>query len=338
MDEFHRQRLKEDADAGNKNAERLLLNEWLAAKDREAIAALLDRYRHRDDEIGARFLEAELTCFHGWATERDWRTMLRECCEAGNKEARFVSSVYRVWAGLEATGAEFEDDQMWSDGWDSWSPPEWTPLVDEDGVIISRSDEFAPRAVVGFLRAILGPQLRPSSVIDPESGRTYPHPVRINQCAQWFPEHLGWTGKLFECRLAEACGYPVAHGEVLSLLHYRPGQRYKPHFDSINRDLVESAEGQVQGGQRLMTILLAMGDDNFTGGDTYFPRLRASAKAATGELLRFNNTDDRGEPLRMALHEGQPIDSGEKWLLSKWVREKSTPYGREIVLDCPGGA
>ena len=75
-----------------------------------------------------------------------------------------------------------------------------------------------------------------------------------------------------------------------------------------------------------------MGDDDFVGGETRFPRLETSVRCATGEIIRFNNTDEQHKPLPASIHEGVAIDSGEKWLLSKWVRELSTPYGREIKL------
>ena len=117
-----------------------------------------------------------------------------------------------------------------------------------------------------------------------------------------------------------------------SLLHYAPGQRYKAHLDCISERQATSADGIRQGGQRIMTLLLSLGDDGYGGGETWFPHLDAGVKADTGELLRFNNTDRDGQPLRSSLHAGQPVTHGEKWLLSKWVRERPTPYGGEIRL------
>lgn len=341
MDEEIRQRLEHDAEAGNKVAERLLLNDWLAGDHADAIDRLLDR-RLRDSAQDGRLLLAELACFHAWPADQPWQEMLCECCSSGHKEALFIASIYHDWAGLGEAAALLgrrinepdaaEDHMLWADGWDGWTPPAWETLIDRDGVAVACSSTFASRYMIGFLRSILAPQLRPSSVVDPASGQTMAHPVRINQCAQWHPEHLGWVGKLFECRLAEACGYDVANGEVLSLLHYRPGQRYKAHLDCIGTRQAESEQGQNEGGQRTMTVLLAMGNDDFTGGETHFPRLDARARAGTGELLRFNNTDAGDQPLPASLHEGTPVTTGEKWLLSKWVRKLPTPYGREICI------
>lgn len=348
MDDAVRRRLVDDAESGNRIAERLLLNAWLGEGNREAIEGVLQRYAQQDRELDGRFLEAELVCFHAWPSETSWQALLRDCCDGNHKEALFVASIYHHWAGMtdaaRTLGRRVNDPSVetepgsepWGEGWERWTPPGWRVVIDAQGVTVSQSSTFAPDYLLGFVRSILAPQLRPSAVVDPQTGKTIAHPVRINQSAQWHPEHLGWVGKLFECRLAEACGYEVGNGEVLSLLHYRPGQRYKAHLDCIGTKQAESAEGLAQGGQRTMTVLLTMGDPDFAGGETNFPKLGACARADIGELLRFNNTDDDDQPLGASLHEGTPVVSGQKWLLSKWVRKLPTPYGREICVSSPG--
>jgi len=311
----YRERLIADADAGNRIAERLLLLALLAEQDHDGIRAMLGRCR---DDIHRRFMGAELQCFHGWPVDEPWQDVLRACAAAGHGEARNVVAIYDAWSAGPA--------------WDDWQPPAWTTLLSADGLVVEHSAAFAPRPLVGYLRSLLGPMLQPAAVIDPDSGTAIAHPVRINRNAQWYPEQLGWIGKLFETRLAAAGGYEVGCGEAPSLLHYGPGQRYKPHLDCISRKQAESPEGLAQGGQRRLTLLLALGNDDYEGGETWFPRLDAGARAATGELLRFNNTGPDGLPLANSVHAGQPVTRGEKWLLSKWVRELPTPYGREICL------
>jgi prolyl 4-hydroxylase len=316
VDADYRSRLVADAESGNPVAERLLLLGLVGDGDSDGIRAWLVRCV---DDIHRRYLAAELQCFHGWQGDEPWRDALRDCAAAGHAEARSVIALYDAWSA--------------GDDWDDWQPPAWSEVIAGDGLVVERSEEFAPRALVGLLRAILGPQLQPSAVIDPDTGKAIAHPVRINQSAQWFPEQLGWTGKLFERRLAATGGYDVSCGEVPSLLHYGPGQRYKAHLDCISRKQATSPAGIEQGGQRTLTLLLALGDDDYEGGETWFPHFEAGAKADTGQLLRFNNTGADGEPLRNSLHAGQPVTNGEKWLLSKWVRERTTPYGREICLS-----
>jgi len=338
MDENYRNQLRADTEAGNKVAERLLIYGLLAEQQHEEIVALLNRMGQRSGAVHRDFLEAELGCFHAWPSRMPWPDLLRECCDAGHSGARFVSAAYHDWAqcgGKLAHGAD-GNNKMWAEGWSDWTLPTWTTVIDCEGVKVERSNDFAPHALVGSLRSMLGSQLLPSTVIDPNSGTAMAHPVRINRSTQWLPEQLGWIGKLFECRLAESCGYDVAHGEVLNLLHYQRGQRYKPHLDSISSEQAGSSGGRAQGGQRTMTILMGMGNADFTGGETYFPKLEVGVQLGAGELLRFNNVDADGNPLQSSIHEGKPLESGEKWLLSKWVRQLPTPYGREIVIVCPG--
>ncbi len=328
-DSEYRERLRNDAAAGNVIAERLLLLSSLMHDDLDEIEAVLTRCK---DVRHKRFLEAELQCFHAWPGSEPWHDLLRQSAEAGHREAKIVVSLYHEWARRTGMLPQDSPNDFSLETWNQWRAPDWTVVISGNGLTVERSAEFAPRALIDYLRRLLGPALRPSTVIDPDSGQSITHPLRINQSAQWPPEQLGWMGKLFEHRLAEAGQYAVATGEVPSLLHYRPGQRYEAHFDCIDSKIAESEDGRAQGGPRTLTILLAMGNDDYKGGETWFPRLRQGAKAATGELLRFNNTDDRGQPLRSSLHVGQVVTGGEKWLLSKWVRKYSTPYGREICL------
>ncbi len=308
----YRAQLRKEASDGNRIAERLLLLTSIAEGDQDEVDATLGRC---GDENHRRYLEAELQCFHGRDGDVPWRDLLGQCAAAGHDEARNVVALYEVWGHDE-----------------NWQAPGWTTVASGAGVVVECSDTFAPPPLIGFLRAVLGPQLAPSAVIDPDTGKPIAHPVRINQSAQWYPEQLGWIGKLVEQRLARTGGYEVACGEVPSLLHYTPGQRYKAHLDCISKRQAESDEGIAQGGQRTLTLLLALGNDDYEGGETWFPRLEAGARADTGQLLRFNNTDRDGKPLHDSLHAGQPVTHSEKWLLSKWVREQPTPYGREICL------
>jgi hypothetical protein len=330
MDKAFTEQLRADAAAGNKTAERFLIQASLAEGNADEIEAVLDGCVDPDHR---RFLLAELRCFHDWPGTESWQDLLRQCASAGHREARFVMSVYREWAALSnlATSDKTTDDLEAADCFE-WRAPEWSQALAGQGLVVERSGAFAPRAVIEHIRALLGPQLKASTVINPDSGQRMAHPVRINQCAQWLPEQLGWIGKLFETRLAQAGQYTVANGEVLSLLHYAPGQRYKAHYDCVNSQLAQSHEGQLQGGQRTLTVLLAMGDADLEGGETCFPFLKSATTMSTGELLRWNNTGEDGEPLRSSLHEGREVQAGEKWLLSKWVRERSTPYGKEICM------
>ncbi|MGE0596916.1 MAG: 2OG-Fe(II) oxygenase [Hyphomonadaceae bacterium] len=120
-------------------------------------------------------------------------------------------------------------------------------------------------------------------------------------------------------RMERATGAPDSHFEVAKLLHYQPGQTFALHADYFEG---EGLAGELEKrGQRVMTLLLYLNED-YEGGETDFPEVGVRFKGAVGDALLFTNADAAGEPDRRTLHAGLPPASGEKWLLSQWIRSK----------------
>ena len=68
-------------------------------------------------------------------------------------------------------------------------------------------------------------------------------------------------------------------------------------------------------------------NEGYGGGETVFPRAQISYRGKSGDALFMANVDRSGQPDPSTLHWGSPPTSGEKWILSQWIREKA-----------PGGA
>jgi len=120
--------------------------------------------------------------------------------------------------------------------------------------------------------------------------------------------------------ISAAAGMPPEQGEFLSLLRYRPGQEYRAHHDYLSKD--EADYSQIgRTGQRQFTALTYL-NAGYSGGQTAFPDLDVTFKGGVGDTLIFANTDDEGTPLPKSRHAGMPVDDGEKWLATLWVREK----------------
>ena len=60
----------------------------------------------------------------------------------------------------------------------------------------------------------------------------------------------------------------------------------------------------------------------YEGGETDFPRISFRFKGKRGDALLFSNTDPAGAPDYDTVHAGLPPTSGEKWLLSQWIRSR----------------
>ncbi|CAK0751918.1 hypothetical protein CVIRNUC_002105 [Coccomyxa viridis] len=139
-----------------------------------------------------------------------------------------------------------------------------------------------------------------------------------------------------EEKAAQLTGLPVSHGEPFNVLRYQLGQHYDSHYD-----IFEPESYGPQSSQRMATILFYLSDVE-EGGETVFPlegqygmeRLQASGfnfkscvggyqyKPRRGDALMFYSMHPNGTFDKHALHGGCPVVKGEKWVATKWLRDK----------------
>jgi len=124
-----------------------------------------------------------------------------------------------------------------------------------------------------------------------------------------------------EQRLADLLDMPVDHGEGLQILHYLPGQEYEPHFDWFDPELPGFSAITAMGGQRIASIVMYLNTPD-QGGGTAFPEIGLTVTARRGSAVYF--AYDSGD--KSSLHAGLPVIRGEKWIATKWLRER--PYKR----------
>ena len=166
------------------------------------------------------------------------------------------------------------------------------------------ADECRHLATVG------APLLEPARVIDPKTGRHIAHPVRTSDGCVIGPAQEDLVVQALNHRIAAASGTASEQGEPLAILRYAPGQHYRPHHDCV----ADTAN------QRTWTMLVYL-NDGYAGGATDFPRVGVTVRGQRGDGLLFRNTDAAIRPDPLALHEGQPITGGQKWLATRWIRQ-----------------
>ncbi|BBD80733.1 2OG-Fe(II) oxygenase [Aerosticca soli] len=123
-----------------------------------------------------------------------------------------------------------------------------------------------------------------------------------------------------EQRIAALTGLPTTHGEGLQVLHYQPGQQYEPHYDWFDPAQPGFAAVSARGGQRVATVVIYLNTPE-EGGGTAFPGLGLTFTALAGSAVYFAYA--AGDAL--SLHAGLPVLRGEKWIATKWLRER--PFG-----------
>lgn len=120
-----------------------------------------------------------------------------------------------------------------------------------------------------------------------------------------------------EQRVATMLGIPVDHGEGLQILHYLPGQQYEPHYDWFDPDQPGFAAITAKGGQRIASLVMYLNTPEL-GGGTAFPEAGVTVTALQGSAVYF--AYDTGDTA--SLHAGLPVQKGEKWIATKWLRER----------------
>jgi prolyl 4-hydroxylase len=120
-----------------------------------------------------------------------------------------------------------------------------------------------------------------------------------------------------EARLADLLGIPVNHGEGLQVLHYGPGQEYEPHYDWFDPTQPGFEAVTAHGGQRIASVVMYLNTPE-AGGGTGFPHAGLTVTAVKGGAVYFAyDTNDTA-----SLHAGLPVERGEKWIATKWLRER----------------
>jgi len=137
-------------------------------------------------------------------------------------------------------------------------------------------------------------------------------------------------GMFFECgenalvqrieqRIARLLNWPVESGEGLQVLHYRPGTQYEPHYDYFDPAASGTAALLERGGQRVGTLVMYL-NQPLRGGATVFPDLFLEVTPRKGQAVFFSY--ERPHPSTRTLHGGAPVLEGEKWVATKWLRER----------------
>ena len=181
-----------------------------------------------------------------------------------------------------------------------------------DGVL--SADECAA------LMALAAPRLRPSTVVDPDSGHDVVASYR-NSVGMFFrPAENALIARL-DRRFSEIMRLPVENGEGIQVLKYEAGGATTPHHDFLAPTNAANQASLARSGQRVSTLITYLNDVD-EGGETVFPLGGWSIVPRRGCGLYFESRDARGALDAQSLHAGSPVARGEKWVATKWMRER----------------
>lgn len=124
-----------------------------------------------------------------------------------------------------------------------------------------------------------------------------------------------------ERTISEVTDIPVENGESCQLLYYQLDQQYTPHDDFFHDRSPSTRLSEC--GQRIATVITYLNTVE-SGGGTHFPALGITVPARAGTALYFEYTDSNGASTELCRHAGLPVQAGEKWAITKWLRLRKT--------------
>jgi prolyl 4-hydroxylase len=183
-----------------------------------------------------------------------------------------------------------------------------------------------PRAACDWIITRASGRLVRAEVHDPRTGLTIMGQTRTNRVANFNLIETSLLNLLVQARISAATGIPVQMMEAFAVLNYAPGEEASEHFDFLDPEVPAYAEEIAQLGQRTATCLVYLNAD-YEGGATDFPEIGLSHRGGAGDALVFHSADAAGIPDPRSLHAGRPPLSGEKWVLSQFIRNRPIAPG-----------
>lgn len=164
------------------------------------------------------------------------------------------------------------------------------------------------------------PRMRRSHTVDRATGGDQLHEARTSEDCYFEHAATPLVARINQ-RIAALCRWPLSHGEQMQILHYGVGAQYEPHYDWFDPADSGTAKLTAVGGHRVATLILYL-NTPAAGGATTFPQLDLEVAAVKGNALFFSY--DRPSPDTLTLHGGAPVTAGDKWIATRWMRER--PY------------
>ena len=311
IDELARATRGGDLQAMSELGHRLLNGDRAPRLPDDAVGLIADAARGGDGRALARV--AALTAAGAYFPQ-DWPGSMRllgEAAAAGDESARGqLMTLHTADAGQDWGVRAAQVDL------DAWLRPAATEALHPK---VHRAPSLVGDPVCAWLIGRARGRLERATVYDAVSRTDEVHEMRSNTVANFDYATLDVVQFLVQARMSRACGLRMQQFEAPMVLHYDVGQQITPHFDFIDVNAPDHEQQIREQGQRMITFLLYLNDD-YSAGETTFPKLGIVNRGVRGDGLYFINAHPDGAADRSMLHTGSPPTAGEKWIVSQFIR------------------
>ncbi len=136
------------------------------------------------------------------------------------------------------------------------------------------------------------------------------------QC--WLGNEMSDVVEKFSKQSERATSSQGKYQEMLQVVRYEQGGFFNSHYDQTPGDEEFCKRMNGPYGPRKYTVLVYLNDD-YDGGETFFPNINKEVKPEKGKAVIFENVDSNNVIIKESLHGGRPVTSGTKWICNKWI-------------------
>jgi hypothetical protein len=293
---------------------RLLAGDRAPMMPAEGVKFILDASRRGDVPAIERI--AALTA-GGVYLPQSWTESFRLLAVAATGGSPGAAAQLRVLAGKPVVQTDWARvaKEIDLEHWLRVTPGEVLGGINE----IRRYPDLMPKAACDWLIETSRGRLKRALIYDPASRKDVASATRSNSAANFHLGDVGVLHFLLQAKMSAACGLPLRHMEAPAVLHYAVGEHITDHYDFIDPKLPNYHEHLRNQGQRVATFLLYLNDD-YEGGATDFPGFGIRQEGVSGTGLCFLNSLPDGQPDMRMIHAGLAPLSGEKWIVSQFIR------------------
>eukprot|EP01120_Amphizonella_sp_Union-15-10_P016240 TRINITY_DN84_c0_g1_i1.p1 TRINITY_DN84_c0_g1~~TRINITY_DN84_c0_g1_i1.p1 ORF type:complete len:262 (-),score=44.11 TRINITY_DN84_c0_g1_i1:124-909(-) len=135
--------------------------------------------------------------------------------------------------------------------------------------------------------------------------------------------------KDIEHLIAEWTQIPIENGEVMFLRQTPAGIELPNHVDYFYGPDSEQYIGDQ--GNRLASVIIFL-EEPEQGGEVYFPEAKIKIPCKKGDALLYFNLKADGSLDEASVHSFAKVVKGNKWTLTKWLRQ-SPAYHQQSTVD-----
>ncbi len=303
-------------DAGSADPRRLEAERVLYNGQIEQAAELFQQAAEAGDGVAA--LRSAVFAAEGFGRPHDWDAaldLLARAAELGVEDAKLQIALLTQNANA---GAPWREQLAALDLQALLTPPPLERKSDVSMVGLARG--FAPPRFCAWVIERSQARVQPAYVQVAGTGERRISTKRTAFSCGIGPQNRDFAVSVLQERAARLTGIPQVNQEQPNVITYEPGQHFEAHYDFTAANLMHLPEF-VRSGQRIMTLVTYL-NDAFTGAPTRFPNLNLDLRGEVGDAVVFSNVNPDGTPDLNTLHAGMPPESGRKWVLSQWIRER----------------